>query len=173
RSFARDRIYRREAQKWTAIGDRVAELHAAGASVLLGTRSVAGSDAASARLTELGVPHQVLSARQDADEAAIVAQAGQPGMVTVATNMAGRGTDIKLSQAARDKGGLHVILSERHDSRRIDRQLEGRCGRQGDPGRVEIHLSLEDALLRTKSARLARGAAGLSLGLSATMTSAI
>ena len=166
RSFARDRIFRREAQKWAAIGDRVAELHAAGASVLLGTRSVAGSDAASARLTELGVPHQVLSARQDADEAAIVAQAGQPGMVTVATNMAGRGTDIKLSQAARDKGGLHVILSERHDSRRIDRQLEGRCGRQGDPGRVEGFLSLEDELMRSKNARAARWLAGLLLPMS-------
>lgn len=156
RSRSRDRVFLREAAKWQAIGARVEELHRKGAPVLLGTRSVAASDAASAKLTELGIPHQVLSARQDADEAAIVARAGQRGQVTVATNMAGRGTDIKLGADVGELGGLHVILTERHDSRRIDRQLEGRCGRQGDPGRVEAFLSLEDELMRGKGARFHR-----------------
>jgi preprotein translocase subunit SecA len=153
RQFSRDRIFLREDRKWAAIAARVAALHERGTPVLLGTRSVAGSDVASQRLADLGVRHQVLSARQDADEAEIVAGAGQVGAVTVATNMAGRGTDIKLSDDARAKGGLHVILSERHDSRRIDRQLEGRCGRQGDPGHVEAVLSLQDELLRANNAR--------------------
>ncbi len=156
RSRARDRVFRREAAKWAAIGARVKELNARGAPVLLGTRSVAASEAASAALSELGIAHQVLSARQDADEAAIVARAGQPGAVTVATNMAGRGTDIKLGTGVAALGGLNVILSERHDSRRIDRQLEGRCGRQGDPGHVEAFLSLEDELMQGRGAALHR-----------------
>jgi preprotein translocase subunit SecA len=163
RRVARDQVYATEAQKWRAVARRVAALHAEGAPVLLGTRSVSSSDKASAELTALGVPHEVLSAAQDADEAAIVARAGHHGAVTVATNMAGRGTDIKLGPGVAELGGLHVILSERHDSRRVDRQLEGRCGRQGDPGRIEVFLSLEDELMRSKSAwayRRLAGAAG-------------
>lgn len=156
RVTAPDRVFRTEAAKWAAIGARVAELHAQGSAVLLGTRSVAASEAASAVLHDLNIPHRVLNARQDADEAAIVAAAGRPATVTVATNMAGRGTDIKLAPGVAASGGLHVILSERHDSRRIDRQLAGRCGRQGDPGRVEAFLSLEDELMRPKDASLAR-----------------
>lgn len=159
RSASPDRVFRTEAEKWAAIGQRIAGLHEQGAAVLLGTRSVAASEAASAVLQGLGIPHRVLNARQDADEAAIVAAAGRPATVTVATNMAGRGTDIKLAPGVAQAGGLHVILSERHDSRRIDRQLAGRCGRQGDPGHVEAFLSLEDELMRPKDARLARSLA--------------
>ncbi|MFT4782321.1 MAG: preprotein translocase subunit SecA [Paracoccaceae bacterium] len=163
RTFARDRVYRSEDRKWQAVAERVEMLSKKGCPVLLGTRSVAGSEKASLRLTELGVAHQVLSAAQDADEAAIIEMAGQRGMVTVATNMAGRGTDIGLGEGVADFGGLHVMLTERHDSRRVDRQLEGRCGRQGDPGRVEAFLSLEDELMRSKGARFHRGFARLAL----------
>jgi preprotein translocase subunit SecA len=105
----------------------------------------------------------VLSAAQNADEAAVVARAGQRGAITVATNMAGRGTDIRLGPGVAALGGLHVLLTERHDSRRVDRQLEGRCGRQGDPGRVEAFLSLEDDLMRSRGARLERRLARLAL----------
>ena len=156
RRFARDRVYRTADAKWNAIAKRTVRLHEKGIPVLIGTRSVSASDEASRRLSAAGIPHQVLSAAQDADEAAIVAQAGQEGAVTVATNMAGRGTDIKLSDDIAAKGGLHVILSERHDSRRVDRQLEGRCGRQGQPGRCEAYLSLEDELMRGDAARTLR-----------------
>ena len=112
--------------------------------MLAGTRSVAQSEALSARLTELGVEHLVLNAKQDANEAEIVALAGQPGRVTVATNMAGRGTDIKLHADVAAAGGLHVILTEFHESQRIDRQLFGRGARQGDPGSCEALVSIED-----------------------------
>lgn len=159
RSFASDRVYRTEAAKWQAVAERVAGLHAKGCAVLIGTRSVAASEKASAALRDHGIAHEVLSAAQDAEEAAIVARAGLGGAVTVATNMAGRGTDISLAKGVPDLGGLHVILTERHDSRRVDRQLEGRCGRQGDPGRSEAFLSLEDELMRTKAARVHRALA--------------
>lgn len=148
------------ARKWRVLADRVAALHAAHRPVLLGVRSVAESDEASALLAARDVPHEVLSAAQDADEAAKIAWAGQPGHVTVATNMAGRGVDIGLGEGVAARGGLCVILSECHDSRRIDRQLAGRCGRQGDPGRVETYISLDDDLMRGDAAagwrRLAR-----------------
>lgn len=147
RRTARDRVHRTEADKWRAVVRRARAAQQAGRAVLIGTRSVAASDAVSAALTEAGLDHAVLSARQDAEEAAVVAQAGRPGRITVATNMAGRGTDIHLDEAVRAAGGLHVIMTDRHESRRIDRQLAGRSGRQGDPGRVETHLSLEDELL--------------------------
>lgn len=156
RKFARDRVYRTAAAKWDAIAKRTARLHQKGIPVLIGTRSVSASDEASKRLTAAGIDHQVLSAAQDADEAAIVKLAGQTGAVTVATNMAGRGTDIKLAKGVPEAGGLHVILSERHDSRRVDRQLEGRCGRQGQPGLCEAYLSLEDELMRGDAARTLR-----------------
>ncbi len=132
--------------KWEALAARVEALQEAGRPVLIGTRSVAASDELSAVLDRRGVAHQVLTARQDGDEAAIVAQAGEPGRVTVATNMAGRGTDIPLGPGVAEAGGLAVILTERHDAGRIDRQLAGRSARQGDPGSFESILALDDLL---------------------------
>jgi preprotein translocase subunit SecA len=119
-----------------------------GRAVLIGTRSVAASEALSRLLDEAGVEHRLLNARQDAAEAEAVGQAGLPGRITVATNMAGRGTDIKLHPETARAGGLHVILTEFHESRRIDRQLFGRAGRQGDPGSCEAIVSLDDELFR-------------------------
>jgi preprotein translocase subunit SecA len=133
--------------KWRVIAERATELAATGRPVLIGTRSVAASDLASELLRGHGVPHSLLNAAQDASEAAIVAGAGERGCVTIATNMAGRGTDIRLAQGVAELGGLAVILSERHDAARIDRQLAGRGARQGDPGSFLQVLSLEDALL--------------------------
>ena len=147
RTYARDRIFETEQEKWECIAERVAELHAKGVPVLLGTRSVASSEIASAMLAKRGLEYKMLSAKQDEEEANVVAAAGEPGSITIATNMAGRGTDIKLAPGVAELGGLHVILSERHESGRIDRQLVGRCARQGDPGRAEAVLSLEDPLL--------------------------
>lgn len=141
------RVFATADEKWAAITARVAEVHGRGQPVLLGTRSVAASELASGLLTRAGLPHQVLNAKQDSLEADIVACAGEPGRITIATNMAGRGTDIKLGGAAAERGGLYVILSERYDSMRIDRQLAGRCARQGDPGAVEAILSMEDSLI--------------------------
>ena len=134
-------------EKWQAIVSRTAELQRQGRPVLIGTRSVTTSETISQCLSEAGIEHVVLSAAQDRSEAQIIADAGLPGRVTVATNMAGRGVDIRLGDGMIVLGGLHVILSERHDARRIDRQLEGRSGRQGDPGSTEAVLSLEDPLL--------------------------
>ena len=133
--------------KWRAVAARAAELSRQGRPVLIGTKSVAASQRAGEFLTGAGLGHVVLNAAQDRDEAEIVAQAGQRGRITIATNMAGRGTDIKLSPGIAELGGLHVIMSETHDSGRIDRQLSGRCARQGEPGSVEAVLSLEDSLL--------------------------
>jgi preprotein translocase subunit SecA len=143
-----DRVFATEEEKWVAVARRVKELHQLGRPVLIGTRSVAASEKVSQLLTEEGLPHQLLNARQDKQEAEIVAQAGQPGRITVATNMAGRGTDIKLGPGVKELGGLHVIATELHESARIDRQLFGRCARQGDAGSVEAILSLEDELIR-------------------------
>jgi preprotein translocase subunit SecA len=151
-----DRVFRTAEEKWAAVVARIDELHRAGHPVLVGTRSVAASDEISRRLTAAGLPHQVLNARQDKDEAAVVAAAGEPGRITVATNMAGRGTDIKLTPEVVAAGGLHVIATERHESERIDRQLFGRCGRQGDPGLCEAILSLEDELVVQFAPRGAR-----------------
>ena len=149
-----DIIHSTRAQKWQAIAARVCALHRAGRPVLVGTRSVADSEHLSRLLDEVGIPHSVLNARQNQAEAEIVGQAGQPRRVTVATNMAGRGTDIKLANGVADAGGLWVIASERHDARRIDRQLFGRCGRQGDPGEYQAIISLDDDLVRTIFGRL-------------------
>ncbi len=140
------RIFLDGERRWAAVVERAAEMHACGRALLIGTRSVAASEQASQCLRRAGLPHAVLNARQDASEAEIIAQAGQPGRITVATNMAGRGTDILLSPQVRQAGGLHVILSEYHDAARIDRQLFGRAGRQGDPGSCEAIVALDDEL---------------------------
>lgn len=134
-------------EKWRAVVERVKSLHQRQRPVLIGTRSVAASEQLSALLTEAALPHRVLNARNDADEADIVAHAGEAGRITVATNMAGRGTDISLGSGITELGGLHVIATERNEARRVDRQLYGRCGRQGDPGSFEAILSLEDEIL--------------------------
>jgi preprotein translocase subunit SecA len=136
-----------DAAKWRAVCAAVQQQRAAGRPVLVGTRSVAASERLSHELTALGVPHQVLNALQDADEAAVVARAGVAGRVTVATNMAGRGTDIELGPGVADAGGLHVILTEFHDSPRVDRQLFGRAARQGDAGSAQAIVSVNDELL--------------------------
>jgi len=115
---------------------------------LVGTKSLADSEYLSTLLSKAKLPHRVLNAKQDAREADIIAQAGQAGRITVATNMAGRGTDIRLGDGVAERGGLHVIATERHEAGRIDRQLFGRCGRQGDPGSFEAIVSLQDELLK-------------------------
>lgn len=137
--------------KWRLIVERVANLHKRGVPVLIGTRTVAASEHASAELQAAGLPHTVLSAAQDRYEAEIIASAGQRGRITVSTNMAGRGTDIHLDEGVNELGGLHVIMTERHDARRIDQQLAGRAGRQGQLGNFEAILSLEDSLLDFQS----------------------
>ena len=142
------RVYQSLETKWQAVVDSVVTQQNAGRPVLVGTRSVAASEQLSRVLTARGLDHQVLNARQDRQEAEIIARAGERCSITVATNMAGRGTDIRLPQSARDLGGLHVIATELHEARRIDRQLFGRCGRQGDPGTYEAIIALEDELVR-------------------------
>jgi preprotein translocase subunit SecA len=149
RRYLPDRVYGRADDKWAAVIASIRQRHTDGQPVLVGTRSVAASDHLAKLLEKSGLPFRLLNARQDADEAEIVAQAGKPGRVTVATNMAGRGTDIKLAPGVAEKGGLHVICTERHDSGRIDRQLFGRSGRQGDPGCCEAILAAEDDLAAT------------------------
>jgi len=146
RRFDGDRVFATADAKWDAVVARAVEVHAGGRPVLVGTRSVAASEHLGALLDRAGVPAVVLNARQDANEAEIVAAAGEHGRVTVATNMAGRGTDIALGPGITALGGLHVIATERHESRRIDRQLFGRAGRQGDPGSGEAIVSLEDEI---------------------------
>ena len=140
-------------ERWRQVVAHVASAGAEGRPVLVGTRSLEASEQLSALLTAAGIAHQVLNARQDQEEAQVVARAGQPGQVTVATNMAGRGTDIVLGHGVSERGGLHVILTEFHTSRRIDRQLFGRCARQGDPGSTEALVSLEDELFKQHSPR--------------------
>lgn len=143
-----DRIYKTELGKFKAVAAEVKERHAAGQPVLLGTVSIAKNELLSSLLTQYGVPHQILNAKNNETEAGIVASAGQKGAVTLATNIAGRGTDIVLGEGVRELGGLYVIGTERHESRRIDNQLRGRSGRQGDPGATRFYVSLEDDLMR-------------------------
>ena len=143
-----DQIYRTEKEKFQAVLEEVKELHAQGRPVLVGTVSIEKSERLSGLLTRHGVPHNVLNAKHHEQEAQIIAEAGHPGRVTIATNMAGRGVDIKLGEGVVEKGGLHIIGTERHESRRVDNQLRGRAGRQGDPGSSRFYLSLEDDLLR-------------------------
>jgi preprotein translocase subunit SecA len=133
--------------KWEAVAEEVDRLHAEGRPILIGTRSIDKSELLAKLLSARGLEHQILNANHIEAEAEIIAQAGLPGKITVSTNMAGRGTDIKLGPGVHDVGGLHVICTEMHDSSRIDRQLIGRCGRQGDPGTYRQYLSLDDDLL--------------------------
>ncbi len=142
-----DRIFARAADKWQAIVDEVERLHRDGRPILIGTRSVEASEHLSELLTQRRLNHEVLNAVRHKEEAAIVEKAGHYRAITVATNMAGRGTDIKLGPGVRELGGLHVILTERHTARRVDRQFIGRSGRQGDVGSAQIFMSLEDDLL--------------------------
>jgi preprotein translocase subunit SecA len=143
-----DLIYKTEKAKFQAAADLIADCHQRGQPVLVGTISVEKSERLAEMLKRRGVPHEVLNAKYHAKEAAIVEQAGQPGAVTIATNMAGRGTDIKLGPGVVEAGGLFVLGTERHEARRVDNQLRGRSGRQGDPGASQFVISLEDDLLR-------------------------
>jgi preprotein translocase subunit SecA len=157
------RLFRTAGQKWEAVVDTVSATVGAGRAVLIGTRSVDASECAVRMLAKAGITAALLNARQDRHEAELVAAAGQPGRVTVATNMAGRGTDIKIAPTVQRAGGLHVILTEFHESRRIDRQLFGRAGRQGDPGSHQSIVSLEDELFeRFASKALLRAARAVS-----------
>jgi preprotein translocase subunit SecA len=148
RTDSPDVIYKTEQSKFTAVIDEIVEMHEAGRPVLVGTVSVDKSERLARLLEKRGVPHNVLNAKQHEREAAIVAEAGQEGAVTIATNMAGRGTDIVLGAGVANAGGLHIIGTERHESRRIDNQLRGRAGRQGDPGSSRFYISLQDDLMR-------------------------
>jgi preprotein translocase subunit SecA len=142
----RTRMFAKMDDKWNAVVKRICELNDKGLPVLVGTRSVLASEEVSKRLTALQRPHQVLNATQTAQEAFIISQAGMAGQITVATNMAGRGTDIKLARGVAEAGGLHVIATEPHGSGRVDRQLYGRAARQGDPGCAQLFASMEDDL---------------------------
>ncbi|PPK85099.1 preprotein translocase subunit SecA [Neolewinella xylanilytica] len=143
-----DLIYKTDREKFNAVIDDIVELSNAGRPVLVGTTAVDISEKLSRMLKLRGIDHNVLNAKQHQREADIVAEAGRPGKVTIATNMAGRGTDIKINDAVKKAGGLAIVGTERHDSRRVDRQLRGRAGRQGDPGSSQFYVSLEDKLMR-------------------------
>jgi preprotein translocase subunit SecA len=145
---ANDQIFRTRREKYNAVVAKIGEAHTHGQPVLVGTASVEASETLSRMLKRAAIPHSVLNAKFHEQEAAIIALAGQRGAVTVSTNMAGRGTDIKLAPGVAELGGLLVIGTERHPSRRVDRQLRGRCSRQGDPGRSQFFISLEDDLMR-------------------------
>lgn len=143
-----DAVFKTKRGKLKAVADDIEQSHAKGQPVLVGTINIDASEEISDILKKRGIPHQVLNAKYHEKEAEIVAQAGQHGAVTIATNMAGRGTDIKLDDAAREAGGLKIIGTERHESRRIDNQLRGRSGRQGDVGESKFYISLEDDIMR-------------------------
>ena len=143
-----DAVYKTKKEKFHAVVDEVEEAYKKGQPVLVGTINIDTSELVSSMLNKRGIPHKVLNAKFHELEAEIVAQAGVHGAVTIATNMAGRGTDIKLDDEAKEAGGLKIIGTERHESRRIDNQLRGRSGRQGDPGESQFFISLEDDLMR-------------------------
>ncbi len=152
-----DKIYKTQREKYNAVIEEIVEITKAGRPVLVGTTSVEISELLSRMLQMRGIKHNILNAKRHQQEAQIVREAGQSAMVTIATNMAGRGTDIKLSDEVRKAGGLAIVGTERHDSRRVDRQLRGRAGRQGDPGTSQFFVSLEDQLMRRfGSERIAR-----------------
>ena len=148
RQDLQDAVYKTRREKLLAVVNAIEEAHAKGQPVLVGTITIEASEELSVLLRRRGIPHEVLNAKFHEREAEIVALAGQHGAVTIATNMAGRGTDIKLDDEAREAGGLKIIGTERHESRRIDNQLRGRSGRQGDPGQSRFYISLEDDLMR-------------------------
>ncbi|MBL7729322.1 MAG: preprotein translocase subunit SecA, partial [Dinghuibacter sp.] len=148
RKDQQDLVYKTKREKYKAVIDEIEKLRAAGRPVLVGTTSVEVSELLSRMLKQKNIPHNVLNAKQHAREAQIVQEAGLAGNVTIATNMAGRGTDIKLGPGVKESGGLAIIGTERHDSRRVDRQLRGRAGRQGDPGSSQFYVALEDDLMR-------------------------
>jgi len=148
RDDGHDVIYRTEREKFSAVVEEIARCHKGGQPVLVGTISIEKSESLSQMLTRKGLPHTVLNAKYHEKEAEIVARAGQEAVITIATNMAGRGTDIVLGTGVAQKGGLHVLGTERHEARRIDNQLRGRSGRQGDPGSSKFFISLEDELMR-------------------------
>jgi preprotein translocase subunit SecA len=143
-----DRLFPTAAAKWDAIVDEIERVHATGQPILVGTRSIAASEDLAARLKERGRTPTVLNAVRHQDEAVVVALAGTAGRITIATNMAGRGTDIRLDRGVVELGGLHVLATERHGARRIDRQLFGRCSRQGEPGSAQAFVSAEDDLFQ-------------------------
>src|SRR5437870_2533958 len=148
RKDANDSVYKTKREKFNAVLKEIQEIHALGRPILIGTISVEISEQLSRMLKKAGLVHSVLNAKYHQQEAEIVSRAGQRGSITIATNMAGRGTDIKLGTGVADVGGLHVIGTERHEARRIDRQLRGRCARQGDPGSSHFFIALEDDLMR-------------------------
>jgi preprotein translocase subunit SecA len=143
-----ERYFRTEKNKLSAVVQRTGELNRKGRPVLIGTPTVTVSEKISRLLSRNSLEHKVLNARQDKEEAAVIARAGDRGQITVATNMAGRGTDIRLGPGVRELGGLQVLCTEPHSARRIDRQLFGRCGRQGDPGTYEAYVSLDDDIVK-------------------------
>jgi preprotein translocase subunit SecA len=148
RADANDTVYKTKREKYSAVVNEIQQVHAQGRPILVGTISVEVSEHLSRMLKKIGIIHSVLNAKYHQQEAEIIARAGQRGAVTIATNMAGRGTDIKLGPGIADQGGLHVLATERHEARRIDRQLRGRCARQGDPGSSHFFIALEDDLMR-------------------------
>ena len=151
-----DRVFGSQKAKWKAVVEDISRLHAASRPVLVGTRSVEASERVATMLQQRELDVQVLNAVRHREEAQIVAEAGQPGRIMVATNMAGRGTDIKLGRGVADLGGLHVMATERHEAGRIDRQLYGRAGRQGDPGSAQAFVALDDELVRRHATRLSK-----------------
>lgn len=170
RHFVGERVLCSAEEKWRVVVERIEVLHDAGRPVLVGTRSVEASEHLSRLLEEAVLPHRILNARQDQEEADIIARAGEPRRITIATNMAGRGTDIRLAPEVVESGGLHVIATERHEARRIDRQLFGRCGRQGDAGSFESIVSLEDELFETHADPLSRGIAETGMRLTSRLS---
>ena len=150
-----DRIFTSAAAKWEAVVAEIGAVHRTGRPILVGTSGIRECEHLSGLLTDSGLPHRLLNALQQATEAQVIAEAGKMGRITVATNMAGRGTDIRLGAGVAELGGLHVIATERFDARRIDRQLFGRCARQGDPGSVQAFICLEDELVEKHGGKVA------------------
>src|SRR5262249_25094518 len=148
RKDANDSVYKTKREKFNAVLNEIKDIHGQGRPILVGTISVEVSEHLSRMLKREGIIHSVLNAKYHQQEAEIVTRAGQRGVVTIATNMAGRGTDIKLGSGVAEAGGLQVSGTERHEARRIDRQLRGRCARQGDPGSSHFFIGLEDDLMR-------------------------
>jgi preprotein translocase subunit SecA len=143
-----DRVFADDESRWRAVESDVRRMALTGRPLLVGCRTIERSEQLAGRLERMGIAYQLLNGKQTAEEAAIIAQAGRRGRVTIATNMAGRGTDIKLAPGVAEMGGMHLIAIERNDSRRVDLQLAGRVGRQGDPGSCQFFLSADDALFQ-------------------------